>query len=103
MSSVPVLIGNDLLTILSCSLDILDDVLAGGVVDERIGAELLQAHLPLLLTSINGNCPETHGLGVLLSKRSETTATADNADGLAWLRTGLLQALVDGDTSAENW
>jgi len=39
----------------------------------------------------------------LLSKRSEPTTAANNADGLARSGTRLLQALVDGDTGAENW
>ena len=89
-------------TVLSCGLHILDEVLGLGVVNEGVRAELLQAHLLLVITSIDGDRLETHGLGVLLSERSETTTGTDDCDSLAWLGSRLLQALVDGDTGAEN-
>jgi len=88
--------------ILSRCLHILDNVLAGTKVDKGVGAELV-AHLPLLLATINGNCPQAHDLCILLSKGTEATTSAHNCDGLAWACSRLLQALVDGDTSAENW
>lgn len=39
----------------------------------------------------------------MLSKRTETTASADDGNGLSRAHTRLLDALVDGDTSAEDW
>lgn len=75
--------------ILSLGLHILDDIGAGGEVDKRIGTEVV-AHLFLLLASINGNDAETHSLCILLSKRTKTTTSTDNGDGLTGLSTGLL-------------
>lgn len=66
-------------------------------------AELLQAHLLLVVTGVNGDGPQTHGLCVLLCNGTETTSSADNGDGLAGPGARLLKALVDGDTGAENW
>ena len=87
--------------VLSRGLDVLDDVGGGGKVDESIGAKIL-AELPLLRTGVNANGTETHGLGVLLSERAQSTTGTDDGDGLTWLGTRLLQALVDGDTGAWN-
>lgn len=87
--------------ILSSSLHILDNVLAGCEVDECLRAELL-AHLLLLLTSVNGNCSQTHRLRILQSKGAETATSTNDSDCLTWANTRLLQALVDGDTCAEN-
>jgi hypothetical protein len=89
--------------IFSCGLHILYQVLACSEIDEGIGAQLLQAHLLLLVTRVNGNHLETHGTSVLLSERSKSTTSTDNGDGLAWASTRLLKTLVDGDTGAENW
>lgn len=66
-------------------LHLLDHVLAGGEIDECLCAQLLQAHLLLLVAGINGNHVQAHGFGVLLSEGSETATGADNGDGLAWL------------------
>lgn len=77
-------------TVLSRGLHVLDDVLAGGEVDERAGTKLFHAHLLLLLTGVNGDDPQTHGLGVLLGEGSESTTGTDNGDGLAWASTGFL-------------
>ena len=90
-------------TVLSRCLHILGEIVALLIIDEGVGAELLQTHLPLLLTGINGDRPHTHSTGVLLGKGTKTTTATDNADSLPWPGTRLLQALVDGDTSAENW
>jgi hypothetical protein len=38
----------------------------------------------------------------LAGQRTETASSTDDGDKLAGLSTGLLQALVDGDTGAEN-
>lgn len=88
-------------TVLSGGLHVLDDVFALREVNKGERAELL-AHLLLLLTSINGNGSKTHGLCVLLSKRTKTTTGADNGDGLARASARLLQALVDSDTGAQD-
>lgn len=90
-------------TVLSRGLDVLDDVRAGGEVDEGFGAQLLQAHLLLLVTSVNGDDSQTHSASILLGEGAETTTGTDNGDGLAWASARLLQALVDGDTCAKNW
>lgn len=71
------------LSVFSRLLDFLDDILAGGEIDESGSTELLQAHLLLLLAGIDSDDPETHGFGVLLSKRSETTTSSDDRNGLA--------------------
>ena len=91
------------LAVLSRRLNVLDHVLAGGEVDEGAGTELLHAHLLLLISGVDGDDLQTHGLCVLLGKGSESTTSTDNSDGLAGLGSRLLQALVDGDTSAQNW
>ena len=89
-------------TVLGGCLDILDEVLAGAEVNEGVRAELLQAHLFLLVTSVDGDGSEAHGLGVLLSERPEPTTSTDNGDGLAGLGTGFLQSLVHGDTGTQD-
>lgn len=90
-------------TVLSSSLHVLDDIAALGKVDERVRAKLLCAHLLLVVTSVDGNGPQSHGLSVLLGEGSESTSGTDDGDGLAWTGSRLLQSLVDGDTGAENW
>lgn len=47
------------------------------------GTHLL-AHGFLLVTRINGNDVQAHSLRVLLGKRTQTTARADNGDSLSW-------------------
>lgn len=89
-------------TVLSGGLHVLDDVLALGEIDECVRPELL-AHLLLLLSGIDGNGSETHGLCVLLSERTETSSSSDDGYSLAWAGTGLLETLVHGDTGTENW
>ena len=89
-------------TVFGSSLHILDDVLALGEVDECVGAELLQAHLPLLITTVDGNSPQAHSAGVLLCERTETTTGTYNGDSLTWLGSRLLQSLVDGNTGAQH-
>lgn len=78
-------------------LDVLDDVLGGLEVDEGVGAKVL-AELSLVLAGVDADGAETHGLGVLLGERAQSSTGTDDGDGLAGLGTGLLQALVDGDT-----
>jgi hypothetical protein len=85
----------------SSSLDIGDNVLSLGEVDEGLGTER-HAHLLLLLATINGNGMDTHSLGVLNSDGTEATTGTDNSKRLAGPDTGLLDTLVDSDTSAEN-
>jgi hypothetical protein len=51
-------------TVLSGSLDIADDVLAGHEVDKVVCSKFL-GHFSLLFTSIDSNDIETHSLGVL--------------------------------------
>lgn len=89
--------------VLGSRLDFLDNVLALGEVDEGVRAKLLHAHLLLVVTSVNGNRPKTHGLGVLLGERAKSATGTDNGDSLAWACTRLLQALVDGDTGTKYW
>lgn len=89
-------------TVCGGGLDVLDNVGALGEVDEGLRAQLLQAHLLLLIAGIDGDHSQTHSLGVLLGKGTETTTGTDNGDGLAGTSTRLLQTLVDGDTCAEN-
>src|SRR5690348_16037611 len=69
-------------TILSRGLNILDHILAGGEVDEGVRAELLQTHLPLLLTRIDGNGSETHSLSVLLRERTQPTTSTNDGHSL---------------------
>lgn len=79
-----------------------NDVLGGGKVDECLTTELSSDHLLLLVTSVDTNDTAAHSLSVLASKRSETTTSTDDSDPLTGLDARLLQALVDGDTGAEN-
>lgn len=90
------------LSVLGGGLHVLDDVVALHEIDESIGTEVF-TKLLLVITSVNADGTETHGLGVLLSERSESTTSTDNGDGLTWLSTRLLQPLVDGDTGTWNW
>jgi hypothetical protein len=71
------------LSVFSRGLDILDDVLAGGEIDECCCTQLLHAHLLLLLTSIDGDHSQAHGFGVLLSKGSESATGTNDGNGLA--------------------
>jgi hypothetical protein len=89
-------------TIFGGSLDILDNILALAEVDECVRAQLL-AHLLLVVTGINGDSADTHGLAVLLSERTETTTSTDNGDCLSRTSTRLFDTLVDGDTSTKDW
>jgi hypothetical protein len=84
-------------------LDVSDDILARGKVDESLGTELFGTHLLLLVTCVDGNGAKTHGLCVLASQGTETTSSTDDGDVLTRLSTGLLKTLVDGDTGTENW
>ena len=79
-----------------------DEVLGCSKVDEYLTTELLGDHLLLLVTSVNTDDTAAHSLRILASNRSKTTTSTDDGDPLAGLDTGLLQALVDGDTGAEN-
>ena len=47
-------------------LDVFDDILTGGKVDKGRATELLEAHLLLLLATVDGDSVQPHGLGVLL-------------------------------------
>jgi hypothetical protein len=88
-------------TVFGGSLNVLDNVLALAEVNECVRAQLL-AHLLLIVTSVDGDRADTHGLAVLLSERTETTTSTDNGDSLSRASTGLFDTLVDGDTSAED-
>jgi hypothetical protein len=85
----------------SSSLDIGNNVLGLGEIDEGLGTER-QAQLLLLLAAIDGNGMNTHSLSVLNSDGTETTTGTDDSERLAGLDTRLLNTLVDGDTGAEN-
>lgn len=88
-------------TIFGGSLNVLDNILALAEVDECVRAQLL-AHLLLVVTGVNGDRADTHGLAVLLSERTETTTGTDDGDCLSRASTGLLDTLVDGNTGAED-
>jgi len=83
-------------------LDILDEVGALCEVDKVGGAELVQAHFLLLVTSVDADDAQAHGLCVLAGEGAETSAGADDGDGLAWAGARLLESLVDGDTGAQD-
>jgi len=83
------------------SLDIGDKVGGLGEVNEGLSSEL-QGEVALLITTIDGNGVETHGLGVLDGNGAETTTGTDDGNVLARAGTRLLKTLVDGDTGAEN-
>jgi hypothetical protein len=82
-------------------LHVCDDVLALHEVDKGFAAELLH-HLLLVVACVDANHAAAHCLGVLAREGSETAAGADNGDELTGLDARLLQALVDGDTGAED-
>ena len=88
-------------TILRCSLDIANDILACQKVNKMLCTKLC-GHSLLLVAPINGNDLKTHRLGVLDSQRSETTSSTNNCYCLAWSRSRLFQSLIDRDTGAEN-
>ena len=88
-------------TIRCGALHIGNEVLRSSKINEYLTTEL-SYHLLLLVTSVNTDDTAAHSLSVLTSKGSETTTSTDDGDPLAGLDTGLLQALVDGDTRAEN-
>ncbi|KAH0238194.1 GroES-like protein, partial [Aureobasidium melanogenum] len=88
-------------TIFGGSLDILDNVLALAEVDKCVRAQFL-AHLLLVITSVDGDGTDTHGLAVLLSEGTETTTSTDNGYCLARASTGFLDTLVDSDTGTQN-
>jgi hypothetical protein len=64
-------------------LHLLDHVLASGEVNECCCAQLLQAHLLLLVARVDSNHVQAHGFGVLLSEGSKTATSTDDGDGLA--------------------
>ena len=82
-------------------LDVCDEVLGDHEVDVGGGAQRL-AGLALLLTAVDGNGVDAHGLGVLQGHVAETTTSADDGDPLTGADGGLLDSLVDSDTSAED-
>lgn len=82
-------------------LHILDEILALGEIAENVRAELLR-HLLLLLAPVDGDDAEAHGLGVLARQRAQPSSGADDGDGLARSRSGLLEAFVDGDACAKD-
>jgi hypothetical protein len=88
-------------TIRGGGLDISDNVLGLGEVDEGLSTEG-QAKLLLLLTTVDSNGVDTHSLSILNSNGSETTTGTDDGKWLAGLDTGFLDTLVDSDTGAEN-
>ena len=65
------------------SLNILDEVLTRRKVDKGAGAQLLQRHLLLVFARVDGDHLETHGLGILLGKRTESSTGADDGNCLA--------------------
>lgn len=78
-------------SVLSSLLDIGDDVLTGGEVDEFCGAELLETHLALFVAAVDGDDAETHGLCILLCEGSKTATCTDNGYGLAWTGAGFFE------------
>lgn len=82
-------------------LDVGDEVLGGEEVDVGSGAQLLGG-LALLLTTVDGDRVDAHGLAVLQGHVAETTTGSGNGDPLAGADARLLDSLVDGDTGAEH-
>ena len=85
-----------------CSLDVLDEVGALCKVDKVRGAKLVQAHFLLLITGVDADNAQAHGLCVLAGEGAETSTGANDGDGLAWSGARLLESLVDGDTGAQD-
>lgn len=83
-------------------LNIGNEVLGCRKVNKDLTAKLLGNHLLLLVASVDANDTAAHCLGVLASKRSETTTGTDDSDPLTGLDVGFLHTFVDGDTGAEN-
>lgn len=88
-------------TIGSGGLDVGNQVLGGEEVDVGSSAKLC-ASLALLVTAVNGDGVNAHGLAVLQSHVTETATSTCNGDPLASADAGLLDALVDSDTGAKN-
>lgn len=88
-------------TVGGSSLDISDKVAGAQEVDVSRGTKTL-GELALLGATVDGDGMKTHGLGVLDSKRAETTTSTDDGNGVTRPGTGLLKALVDRDTGAQN-
>lgn len=82
-------------------LDVGNQVLGGEEVNIGSGAQLC-ASLALLVTAVNGNGVDAHGLAVLESHVAKTATSTGNGDPLASAEAGLLDALVDGDTSTQH-
>jgi hypothetical protein len=82
-------------------LNVGHQVLGCSKIDEDFSTKL-GYHLLLLVTGVDTNDAASHSLRILARKRSETASSTDNGDPLAGLHTWLLQALVDGDTSAKD-
>lgn len=85
----------------SGGLDVGDEVFGGKKVDIGAGAQLLGG-LVLLVTAVDGDGVDAHGLAVLQGHVTEATAGTGDGNPLAGPHTGLLDALVDGDTRAED-
>ena len=83
------------------SLHLLDDILAGGEVDESLRAQRL-THLLLLVAGVDGNDVQAHSLRVLLRQRPQPAARAHNRDRLTRPRSRFLQAFVHGDARAQH-
>ncbi|KAL2274272.1 hypothetical protein FJTKL_03526 [Diaporthe vaccinii] len=82
-------------------LDVGDEVLGGEEVDVGRGAQLLGG-LALLIAAVDGDGVNSHGLAVLQGHVAQATTGAGDSDPLAGADTGLLDSLVDSDTSAED-
>jgi hypothetical protein len=82
-------------------LDIGDEVLGGKEVDVGGGAQL-PGRLALLLAAVDGDGVDAHGLAVLQGHVAQATAGTGDGDPLPGADAGLLDALVDGYTRAQD-
>lgn len=85
----------------SGSLDVGNEVFGGLKINPSIGAERLD-QLLLGSPSVDGNDLETHGLGVLDSKVTETATSTGKGNPITDLCVGNLESLIRCDTSTED-
>lgn len=86
-------------TIRRRGLDLSNQIRRAHEVNKGSSTEL-ETEIALLRAAVDSDGVETHRLGVLECTTTEATACADNGNRLAGLGARLLEALVDGDTSA---
>lgn len=82
-------------------LDVGNQVLGGEEVDVS-GRAQLGAGLALVVTTVDGDGVDAHGLAVLQRHVAETATGTSNGDPLACAHARLLDALVDSDTGAQH-